>query len=329
MSRRRVAMLLALLVVFGTYLPARGADRLTIGYTAISGVFAGLWVADHAGIFEKYGIRSGLAYIPAASKMVQTMLGGDILFAGAGGIAAVEANLAGGDFLMVGAVANVPAFYILALPEIKSVADLRGKTVGVTRLATATDFTMRYLLRKHGLEPGRDVHILQTGDLFAAAAALRIRSIVAAPFSSPADLQARKAGARELVNMAKAGIYFPHDAWMARRGFIAANEDLVRRFLKGYSEGVHRLHADREVSRRAIARIVRSTDPEVLDAVYKYAVDYIDKVPYVVQEGIQEVLTQVAVKNPKARTAKPEEFYDNRYVKELETAGFYKQLWGK
>ena len=308
---------------------AQARDALVPGYTSASGIFAGLWVAQEGAVFQKYDIDSRLVLIASASLMVQAMTGGDVPFAAAGGNAAVDATLAGGDIVMVGALCKVPAFYIMALPEIKSVEDLRGKAVGVTRFGSSTDFTMRYVLRKHGLEPGREVTMIQTGDLFAAAAALRNHSIVAAPFSSPTNLQAQEAGARVLLNMGKAGVYFPHDAWMARRSFVNANHDLVLRFLKAYSEGVYRLHADPDLGRRAIRKYARASDPKVVDAVYQYALDYVEKIPYNTREGIQEVLNQAAARNPKAKTANPDAFYDDRFVKELESSGFYKQLWGK
>jgi ABC-type nitrate/sulfonate/bicarbonate transport system substrate-binding protein len=165
------------------------------------------------------------------------------------------------------------------------------------------------------------------GDLIAAAVAMKNRTIVAAPFSSPANVRAQDIGARVLVNMGSAGIYFPHDAWMARRSFINSHEDLVRRFLKAYSEGVHRMHADPALARRAITRYTRSTETRVVDAVYQYALDYVDKIPYNTREGIQEVLNQIAPRNPKAKEARPESFYDDRFVKELDNQGFYKQLW--
>ena len=208
---------------------AHAKDRLVIGYTAITGIKAGLWVAEDAGIFDKYNLQSNLILINSASKMVQAMLGGDVPFAGAGGNAAVDANLAGADIVMLGALAKVPAFYIMALPEIKTIEDLRGKPVGVTRFGSSSDFTLRYLLRKHGMNPERDVTIVQAGDLVGAAAMLKTKAIYAAPFSSPMNLRAEEAGARSIVNMGTAGVFFPHDAWMARRSFISANEDLVRR----------------------------------------------------------------------------------------------------
>src|SRR5918996_1046366 len=302
-------------------------DRLAHGYSSASGVFAGLWVAQEGKIFEKYDIESQLVLIASGSLMVQAMLGGELPIAGAAGSAAVDASLGGADVVMFGSMVKVPAFYIMALPDIKTIDDLRGKTVGVTRFGSSTDFTMRYVLRKQGLEPGKDVTLIQTGDLFAAAAMLRTRTIVAAPFSSPTNLRAEEAGARVLLNMGKAGVYFPHDAFMARRSFINANADLTRRFLKAYSEAVYKLFTDREICARGIGKYGRGTDAKTVDTVYQYALDYVDKIPYNTREGIQEVLNQIAPRNPKAKTAKPEEFYDDRFVKELEAQGFYKQLW--
>jgi ABC-type nitrate/sulfonate/bicarbonate transport system substrate-binding protein len=325
---RKLSVFVIAVTIFLVLSGSSGArDRLPNGYSSASGVFAGLWVAQEGKLFEKYDIDSHLVLIASGSLMAQAMLGGDLPIAAAAGSAAVDADLGGADLVMIGSLVKVPAFYIMAVPEIKTIEDLRGKAVGVTRFGSSTDFTMRYVLRKHGIEPGRDATLIQTGDVFAAAAMLKSRAIVAAPFSSPANLKAEEAGARVLMNMGKAGVYFPHDAFMARRAFINANPDLVRRFLKAYSEGVYRLFTDQELSRRAIAKYGRAVDARTIDAVYRYALDYVDKIPYNTREGVQEVLKQAAERNPKARDAKPESFYDDRFVKELESQGFYKQLW--
>src|ERR687895_2436163 len=317
-----IAFLCGVVLFVASLKAALAKDNLPIGYTAITGIKAGLWVAEEGGIFEKYNIEPHLILITSGSKMVQAMLGGDLPLAGAAGNAAVDATLAGADITMVGVLAKVPAFYIMALPEIKTIEDLRGKAVGVTRFGSSTDFTMRYVLRKHGINPDRDVTMIQTGDLFAAAAALKTKAIVAAPFSSPANLRAEEAGARTLINMGTAGVYFPHDAWMASRSFLNANEDLMRRFMKAYSEGVHRLYTDPALAKRAVQKFTRSNDPKIVNAVYQYAIDYVEKIPYNAREGVQKVLNQAAIRNPKAREARPENFYDDRFVKELDAAGF-------
>ena len=159
-KRIQIAMVSLILIVALPNL-AMARDRLAHGYSSASGVFAGLWVAQEGKIFEKYDIDSHLVLIASGSLMVQAMLGGELPIAGAAGSAAGEASLGGADIVMVGSMVKVPAFYIMALPDIKAVDDLRGKTVGVTRFGSSTDFTMRYVLRKQGLEPGKDVTIFE------------------------------------------------------------------------------------------------------------------------------------------------------------------------
>ena len=158
MKARSVVVFLLLLAIGTLTERSFAKDRLIIGYTAITGIKAGLWVAEDAGIFDKHNIQAELLLITSASKMVQAMLGGDVPFAAAGGNAAVDANLSGADMVMLGVLAKVPAFYIMALPEIKTIEDLRGKPVGVTRFGSSTDFTMRYLIAQawHESGPRRD-----------------------------------------------------------------------------------------------------------------------------------------------------------------------------
>jgi ABC-type nitrate/sulfonate/bicarbonate transport system substrate-binding protein len=329
MKSRIALVFLAVLLTAVFTKPAMAKDRLAMGYSGTSGVFAGLWVAHEAKLFEKYDIDSHLVLIASGSLMIQAMLGGDLPVAAATGAAAVDASLGGADIIMFGGFVNVPAFYIMALPEIKVIGDLRGKAVGVTRFGSATDFTMRYILRKHGLEPGRDVTIIQMGNSPGLVAATRTRAIVAAPFNSPFNVQAQEIGARVLVDMGKAGINFPTTAWTTRRSFIQSHQDLVLRLLRGYSEGVHRLFTDKEFSKGVIRRYARVSEAKIVEAVYQYALDYVEKIPYNTHRGIQEVLNQIAPRNPEAKIAKAESFYDDRYVKELEAANFFKQLWGR
>ena len=97
--------------------------------------------------------------------------------------------------------------------------------------------------------------------------------------------------------------------------------------MRAYSEGVHKLFTDQALAKRAVRKFARSNDPEIVNAVYQYAIDYVEKIPYNTREGVQEVLNQAAARSPKAKDAKPESFYDDRFVKELEAQGFYKQLW--
>lgn len=303
---------------------AQGPTKLNVIYPAISGVNTALWVAAEAKIFSKYGLEVALVYIPTAPQVIRVMLAGDSQISLTGGAPLVNANLGGADLVFIGGVANTPAFYLMATPEIRSIEDLRAKTVGVTRFGSSTDFTMRYVLQKHGLQPEKDVTLLQIGGMPELAAALSKRLIVAAPFSSPTNLRAKKAGAHVLIDMAKAGVAFPHTNIASTRSYIRANREIALGFLKGYSEGIQRMIADKPFAKKVIQKYTRDQDEEIIETTYQYALDYIARPPYPTREGIAETLKQSI--HPKAKGANPDDFVDMSLVKGLEDSGFFKQI---
>lgn len=298
--------------------------KLNVVYPAISGINAPLWYATEQNIFPKYGLDVELIYIPTALQVTRVVLTGDSPIAFSGGTPVVNAVLSGADLVFIGGVANVPAFYMMALPDIKSVADLKGKTVGVTRFGSSTDFAMRYLLQKNGFNPDKDLNILQLGGMPELAAALSKRLIVAAPLSAPTHIRARAAGAQPLIDMAKAGVYFPHTAVITRRTYLKANRETTLNFFRGYSEGLQRFTRDKAAAKKVIQKYTRDTDDDIIEATYQYAVDYVVRPPYPNRDGIGETLK--LSQNPEAKKADPDQFIDASVVKALDDQGFFRQI---
>jgi len=298
--------------------------KLNVVYPAVTGVMTALWVAAESKAFQKYGLDVSLLYIPSAPQVVRVMLAGESQISVTGGAAVVSANLGGADFVFIGGIVNVPAFYVMAAPEVKSIEDLKGATVGVTRFGSSSDFAMRYVLQKHGLRPEKDVTLLQLGGMIELATALSKRLVAAATLSSPADLRARKSGAQELVNMATTVVSFPQSAIVTTRAYIQAHPDDVLSFLRGYAEGMQRMTMDKTMAKKVIEKYTRESDPEILESTYRYGVDYIAPIPYPAKEGIAEILRQST--HPKARTANPDEFVDMSLVKKLEDSGFFRRV---
>ena len=297
--------------------------KLNVVYPAVTGVMTALWTAAEAKAFQKYGLDVSLLYIPSAPQVVRVMLAGDSQIAVTGGAAVVSANLSGADLVFIGGIVNVPAFYVMAAPEIKTIEELRGATVGVTRFGSSSDFAMRYVLQKHGLRPEKDVTLLQLGGMLELATALSKRLVAAATLSSPADLRARKSGAQQLINMATAGVSFPQSAIVTTRSYIQAHQDEVLNFLRAYAEGMQRMIVDKAMAKQVIQKYTREIDPDVVESTYRYGVDYIAPVPYPAKEGIVEILKQS--NHPKAKTANPDDFIDMSLVKKLEEGGFFRE----
>ena len=311
-------------------LPAvTSAQKFVVGYSGITAIQAPFWIINDAGYFKQEGLDSNLVYIAASSTMAQAMLAGEVAISTANSQAVVDTGLQGGDLVAVGAIVNFVALYVIAAPEIKSVQDLRGKPVGVTRFGATTDFAMQMFLKKYGLEPVRDVPIIQIGGLPELAAALSNRSIYAAAMSYPMGLVAQQAGMKMLANLAKEEIPFLHQGLTTTGRFMRERRAHAKAFVRAYGRAVHFMHTRKEESKSIVSRYTKVTDPAMLEGTMQYAYDFVEKIPLVKREAIQVTLDESGRKNPKAKQAKPEQFYDNSLVQELIKEGFFASLWGK
>ena len=311
-------------------LPAvASAQKFVVGYSGITAIQAPFWIIKDAGYFKQEGLDSNLVYIAASSTMAQAMLAGEVAISTANSQAVVDTGLQGGDLVAVGAIVNFVALYVIAAPEIKSVQDLRGKPVGVSRFGATTDFAMQMFLKKYGLEPVRDVPIIQIGGLPELAAALSNKSIYAAAMSYPMGLVAQQAGMKVLANLAKEEIPFLHQGLTTTGRFMRERRAQAKAFVRAYGKAVHYMHTRKEESKAIVSRYTKVTDPAMLEGTMQYAYDFVEKIPLVKREAIQVTLDETGRKNPKAKQAKPEQFYDNSLVQELIKEGFFASLWGK
>jgi NitT/TauT family transport system substrate-binding protein len=241
----------------------------------------------------------------------------------------VDAHLNGGDLVAMGAITNVVAFYVMAVPEIKHVKELKGKTVGVTRFGASTDFGMRMLLTKYGLEPVKDVPFVQIGGMPELAAAISKKSIYAAPMSYPMAYVAQQAGVKMIANLAKEDIPFMHIGLTTSRQFMRERRPQAKAFVRAHGRAMHFIHTRKEETRAVFAKYTKISDRGMLDGSIQYGHDFMEKIPLVKPQAFQVTLDQIARSNPKAKTAKPEQFFDNALVQELINEGFYNKLWGK
>ena len=305
------------------------AQKLVLGWSAVSALNSPYWVIKDAGFAKQEGLDVDLIYIASSSTMAQAQLAGNVALSTANSQVVVDVGLQGGDLLAIGAVINEVAFYVMAPPEIKSVRDLKGKPVGVTRFGASTDFAIRKLLEKYGLQPIRDVPIIQIGGLPEIAAALSKRSIYAAPMSYPLAYVAEQSGMRILANLAKEDIPFMHVGITTSRRFVKERRAQAKAFLRAYGRAVRFMYTNKEDFKRIITHYSGIKDPGMLDGSVQYAYDFVEKVPLVKREAFQVTLDESVNKRPEAKQAKPDRFYDNSLVQELIDEGFFVSLWGK
>jgi ABC-type nitrate/sulfonate/bicarbonate transport system substrate-binding protein len=305
------------------------AEKFVVAWAAVSALNSPFWVMNDAGFLKQEGLDIDFVYIASSPTVARATLAGDLAISASNGQVIVDAGLNGGDLIAIGAVTNVVAFYVMAAPEIKTVMDLKGKAVGVTRFGAATDFGMRILLNKYGLEAVKDVPFVQIGGMPELAAALSKKAVYAAPMSQPMAYVVQQAGLKMIANLAKEEIPFMHLGFLTSRKFIREHRAQAKSFLRAYGKSIQFMYTHREETRAIFARYTKIQDQGMLDGSIEYAFDFMEKIPLVKAQGFQVTLDQAARNNPKAKLAKPEQFFDNSMVQELINEGFFAKLWGK
>ncbi|MBI4529082.1 MAG: ABC transporter substrate-binding protein [Deltaproteobacteria bacterium] len=304
------------------------ADKITIGYSAIAGLFGYLYVSVDGGYFRRNGIDAPLVYIGPGAKLAQTVVSGDVELGTQSPGASLGANLSGGDLVFIAGVDRRLALALVVQPEIKSVGDLKGKTIGVSQAGTSIEYGARFILEKNGLKPGTDVKILQTGGHPNSLAAVSNKLLAGAVLSFPTRFLARKAGLVELVDLGEEEVSYPGGAMTVRRAFLDSHPDLVRRMVKSYIEGIHRYRTDKAFATRTVARYARTTDLAAVEATYNGLSNaLVGPKPYVPREGVAESVKALATRRPEAAKLDPRRMIRDEYVKEFDDSGYIDSLY--
>ena len=307
--------------------PARAwGAKLYVVYASISGTQAIGWIAKEAGLFAKHGLDVDLLFT-GGGRAITSLLGGDTPIVTVGGPSAIAARLAGSDVVLTAHVFDTILYSLMVTPEIRTLADLRGKKLGASRFGSATDFALRYVLKQNGLDPVKDVVIFQIGGQSETLAALRAGSIQGGVIASPATAEAKRLGMKELINMANLAVEYPHTAIATTGRFLRGNRETVLRFTRAYVEGMHRFLNDREFSLKVIGKYTKIQNRAALEATYDDYTPYVKKIPMPAVGSIKTVLEQLSATDPKAKTARPQDFIDTNIVTDLEQEGFFKQVW--
>jgi ABC-type nitrate/sulfonate/bicarbonate transport system substrate-binding protein len=224
---------------------------------------------------------------------------------------------------------NSMAAQVLARPEIKQVADLKGKAIGVTRRGSNTDYWARFGLTHHGLAPDKDVKIVYTGGLRETYTALQQKQIAAATMGlgNAFGKMLQREGFNTLIDVSKLGEDFPFNGIATTKKFLQSKRPAVLSFMKAYLEAIKLNLENKAFSKKVLAGYTAVTDDELLEIAYDvYILKIRSKVPYPVNKGWKTLIEFTARDNPKVRDVKAEEILDDSIMKELDDSGFIKSL---
>jgi ABC-type nitrate/sulfonate/bicarbonate transport system substrate-binding protein len=320
----------AVLPVFG-HLPfayelsAAEAPSLRGVYNALGGTMSPAWVAQDLGLFTKHGLQHSLNYL-AATTAVQAIVGGteEIGLVGNQGI---DVALEGADTVYIASTASRFIFRLYGEASIKTVADLKGKTLAVTQPAASTDYASRMLLRRFGLVPDKDVKILYAGSSPALLTTLKAGNAAAGLMNAPVIFQAQELGFKQIMNVTELNIPFIFVGVVTTRKVLQQKPDAVTRYLRGYTEAISIILRDKETAMKVMGKFMKTDNRQTLEAVYDEHAPVFQRLPLMTKEEVQAVL-EVA-KSPKAAQARPEDFFDNSFLQKLEASGFINSLYAR
>jgi NitT/TauT family transport system substrate-binding protein len=304
-------------------------NHLTISYPSISGAQAVLWVAKETGIFSKNGLDVDLVYIAGGPRSMAALLSGQLQVIGTGGNSLVAANLNGArDAVLIATTYNTLVFSLMTRAAIKEPKELKGKSLGVTGFGSLSDFTLRTLLKKSGLEPTRDVVIRPMGGYPEILASMQSGALDGGIISPPTNIKAQELGFKELIDAGSMGIEFAATCYGTTRRFIRDRRETVAQFTRSLTEAIHRFKTDKAGSIKIIQQYTKTRDAAVLEETYRvYALKYLPRAPYPTLNGVQTTLDSLIDTIPAAKGAAPENFVDLSFVQELEKSGWIARLY--
>jgi NitT/TauT family transport system substrate-binding protein len=327
----RTIILLAFLVCgFGWRSFAQAEDKplkkISWGVTSLSASNWIPWIAKDAKIYEKNGLDVELILVKGSGQTSTAILGGSLFAAPVALPTVMLADLGGADLINIAHTVPGVQSKLLVKQEIKRPEDLKGKKIATSSLGSLGDFLFRYIIRKHGLDPNRDVIWVSVAQPPERLQALQSGVIDAADLSYPSDVQGERLGFRVLFDARKEVVY-PSMSIVTRRRNVQEDRDTVMRVVKSHVEGIAYFKAHKDFSMKVLGKYLRTNDHELLEGSYEiYKQDFIS-VPYPIMKGLEATYDYVATTKPEIRGRKPEEFMDPSFIAELDKSGFIKKLY--
>jgi NitT/TauT family transport system substrate-binding protein len=310
--------------------PCRGfaADKLVGIHSARTMSQSMPWIAEETGLFKKYGLDFQLVYISSASMVTAAMLSGSGDVAISGGEAIVRAATQGvKELVFIAAAKNSLTHSILARPEIKRPEDLKGKTLGLTRIGSNSHYFVIQALRRYGLEPA-DVSFIQTGGQVENLTALLTGKVDAATMTGPSG------GARAIAEGFRYAVYgpdlrIPFAAAMlvTRRALLRTQAPVLDKFMHAMTEAVKIMFKNKELTYKILGKYLRINDRKILDAAYDEEIKVMEPTMEFKLESIQAIVDETAKADPRATKVKPQDLIDRSLLDKLQKDGFFDQLW--
>jgi NitT/TauT family transport system substrate-binding protein len=326
-----LALLNALAFSGGMSNAQKKLEPLIVSYSSFTGNRAPLWIAKETGLYEKYGLDVKLVSIAAGSVSLTALLAGNVHLTTDSSSGVVSAVARGAPVVTVSTNGALP-YQLVAIPSIKTPAELKGKIVGSSRIGAGTDFLLRRILAKLGLAWGKDVSLIPTG---VSESDKRIQLMFQGKIDATigeADkvFQFAELGGQTISVLGEPkdfGVPPPGSELNTTRQNLKELRPRLKAFLMAYSEAIAAGRRNRELAYRVFRKYMRVDNATLLD--FTYRVQFVEAIPvkpYPREDAVQASIEDLRETTPKLEGMKAADFFDASLIKELDNEGFFAKV---
>jgi len=327
---KQAASALLLLLLCPTALLAQSPKPLLLGLASISGGIETLYVTKKIGAFKRNGLDVDFLLLQGGSQALQVLLSGDLkLISGGGGAAAQRARFKGAGNLLVATYTPTMPYSLYVNRKIQDAKQLKGAKIAISRFGSSSDFAARFMVSRLGLDPAKEVTIMQFGNQRERMSALMNGAVEGSVVDAPNTLIARQQGFVELADASKLGLIYPHNNIATTDRFIRDEPQTVFNFLRAFVEGIAYYRTHKAESVQMIKEFLRVSDNAIAEEAYDYYSRITPAKPYPSAEGVRGVIEEIAASEPAIRNAKIEQFVDPSFMAKLDQSGFIDGLYKK
>lgn len=314
-----------MLSLLGEGMAADNPKKLRLAYAGWEIGTAVSYIGVDGGLFKQHGIEiEELPIRDTFSAGVQSLMGVDLLIGFGSPLAVVQPVANGADLTMIGSHVSFDQYGMGVGSAINAVKELKGKKIGVSALGARSDLVARVILRRAGLDPGKDVEMVAAGLAPTRAAALSKNLVQGAPFRHDLVAEAQKLGIKVLDVKS---VPMVSDLLLTTRSFIKREEETVRRFMKGYAAAIQYFVSKRGESLAILKKYFPGTQGLNVDAMYDAFSAQLRPLPELNSEAIQALVDVSASADQRANKIKPSDIIEPRFFDELKSSKFLKELY--
>ena len=290
-TRAHVKKILVVLSVVALFAipPLHAADKVRISMTGFAGQFMTFPLAHRRGFLKEEGIEAEIIRISAAAGRA-ALASGEVDYSTGIGGTAIGGALSGVPIKVVACYVPAPVLALVARPELKSIQQLKGKTVAVLIFGGVAHFAARAIAKHFGLDPEKDLKYLAVGPPDARFAALSQGLVDAAVLGPPLDFAAKKQG-HNILARADEVLIFPETGLVAGVKKIQDKPDEIKRVIRAGIKANRFIRANRDGTIQFLMEWLK-LNREIATATYDSVVKVYDEDVNICEKGLRLVIDE-------------------------------------